>query len=102
MAKPELTESLEQLKARAERSGDVTFLEIDTDDSNPVITAGFDDEDVVKMDGDALRKNLADINMQEKQLEQMLEDCKRRRRDVNAILKRRTEIMRNGLYHRPR
>lgn len=85
---------------KAARDNDsIVFLNLDTDDTNPVITAGFDDESIAKMDADRLRKELEAINIQEQNLSAMLDDCRKRRRDANAILARKTEIARNGIYN---
>ena len=78
--------------AAAQRSGDIVFLNLDTDDTSPTLTEGFDDVAIKAMDGDALRRQLESINKEEKNLTNMLADARARRNSVNRILARKTEI----------
>lgn len=92
----EQIDSIPGLRA-AQKNGDVVFLNLDTLDTSPTITAGFDDESIAAMNADALRNQLQDVNREEENLTSMLTGVRRRRNDINAILARKTELAKNGI-----
>lgn len=101
---PKLTQeqidAIPGLKA-AQKNGDVVFLNLDTEETSPVVTAGFHDEQIQEMNADAMRAELAQCGKVEEQLMGQMNDIRERRRTLNAILKRKTEIDTHGIHHRP-
>lgn len=97
MAKADLTPTLQSLKDRANRDGSVVFLELDTRDTTQTVTAGFRDDQIKEMNADALRKQLSDCAREEEQLQTLLTSVRQRRNEANAILARKTELMRHGI-----
>lgn len=89
--------ALEELKGRP----DVVFIELSTEDTDPIMTEGFTNEDIQKMGADNLRVELTSCNAQEVQLSQMLTDLRKRRNKLNNILTRKSEIDRYGVHYRP-
>ena len=92
-----LPAALESLKNRP----DVTFIEFSTEDTAPVVTEGFQDEDIQKMSSDHLRKELLNCNNQEAVLSTQLAELRKRRNSLNNLLQRKSEIERYGLHYRP-
>ena len=79
------------LKAAQANEG-VTFINMDTDDTSPTITAGFSDDQIREMSETALNSRLAQINDEEQRIQALLADVYRRRNETYALLRRKSEL----------
>jgi hypothetical protein len=79
------------LKAAQANEG-VTFINMDTDDTSPTVTAGFTDEQIREMSEDRLQAMLAQINAEEQRIQELLTDVYRRRNETHALLRRKAEL----------
>lgn len=92
-----IIDAIPGLKA-AQKNKNVTFINFDTDDTNPTITEGFDDWDIQRMKSEKLNQLLTEINMQEQQIHAQLAEIRRRRESTLAIIKRKSELQ-NGVHN---
>lgn len=84
----------------ARNNPDCVFLELSIEDTSPVLTEGFRDEQIIEMDMDALRAQLEQINREEESLTQLLAGVRARRNTTNNLMARKTEIQQNGIRNR--
>ena len=96
---PEQIDAIPGLRA-ALNNDNVVFLNLDTDDTNPTLTAGFTDEDIKRMDLAALQKMESDAVAEEARLISLLTDVRKRTRDARALVQRKQEIS-DGVHNRP-
>ena len=78
--------------AAAQRNGNVTFLNMDTDETSPRKTAGFTDQQIIEMDESRLKDALLELGAEEERIAAMQRDVIKRRNDMNLILHRRAEL----------
>jgi hypothetical protein len=86
-----MIDSIPGLKSAANRS-DVTFINMDSDETSPKTTEGFTDEDIRKMRNDALNDQLNSIAKEEETLTRLQLELVKRRNSILNIMARKQEI----------
>ena len=76
----------------AQRNGDISFINLDTDDTSPKKTAGFTDDQIKTMDISMLSGELAKINDEEQNIIALQMDLAKRRQNLHELIARKQEI----------
>lgn len=93
----EMIDKIPGLRA-AQRNDNIVFLNLDTEDTNPVITEGFHDDQIQEMSEGKLKAQLDQITAEEQHLLAMQQDLNKRRNATLNILKRKAELQ-NGVHN---
>lgn len=78
--------------AAAQRNKNITFINMDSDETSPTITEGFRDDQIQEMDMARLHEQLSQIDKEEQNLLQMQIDLNKRRQTAHAIIARKLEL----------